>query len=424
MNPLHEITFATPGMDRSESEKLQAVLVLAEIRLNASWVESTRPGQANVVICRDLTAVSAEEKRPVILLRPATETIAEAESGTGYPLFELVLDSNGMPSFSELIHVFGQVETRLQEVPAEQTPAATPDHQATAVDESIADVQPIEALPVAAGLDVVLPTEEERAQELAVPIFEPRAAVNSEDESPAGALAIAEQEPPAPVEAEVPEPAEATIVPVLQPVMSEVARAVVTRQCLEQLALYVQGAPNEGSWHKILLQSGDVMLLDFEQGRFYSNRVLESFLVRLEDNRISYISTLSRSEFSAELSKQYCDEQPLANLQWFLALYSGISGTELPAEDETYSLSGWPDSQLPGLRQEHLKLAAFMRGKPATIKRIADQTGIAVSDIQTFVEACRYQGLVQQDGEQKSEAVPASEQPKGFWRQILRTIKR
>lgn len=378
MNPLNDITFTTAGLSENDREKLQSVLVLAEIRLSSSWSLHDSPDAADVVICRAVDELQPGDMRPVIVYREPSQPEWCVDKHER-PLFELRVDSSGMPHFSELVTVFKQIELQLLNV-------------------SVANSGP-----------QVLVTD--------IPLLTPVADLDEngfEDMDLEGVL---------PTSTEVVKSADPAEDKHIQ-ALSKPEPKAVTPPCLEQLALYLQRSAGDAPYHKILLQSGDVILLDFRSGRFHCNRSLEAFLQEPADNRASYISTLSQQEFKSELSKQDCSEQPIASLQWFLALYSGVEGLHAVSEDEAYCLSAWPDSQLPGLRQEHFKLAAFMRDKKETIKEIAHKTGIPVATIRAFVEACHYQGLVKQDKEQKNVDVQGAERPKGFWRQILRSIKR
>lgn len=398
MEPLKEITLYLEGLSEADKEKLLSVLVLAEFRLKSSWVVQAQQENADVCLYKELSSQAVDNPGPVICyVEPNTDPADREQEG----VFFLHVDATGVPLFSVLVSVLNQVDDWLARMP-ERDVSAPPGGPVN-----------VEALPADARSVDVPSTDQSapdgrsddtpsavRAYEADIPTLTP-----VEDAAPAkktvlsgGLAAIDEQVPQAGDEARK--------LPWLRPI-----------------AEYIQNLEKGSHYHKILLQSGEVILLDFDQEKFYSSAELESFLEGNGDNKTSYISSMDRQGFITELHKQDCFERPLSNLKWFMALYSNVRSLVVDIDNQVYMLSAWPANDLPGLQKNHLKLAAFMRAKRASIAEISAETGIAIDLIQSFVEACYYEGLIQTDREVEEKSKNIPEKPRSFWGGVLRKIK-
>ncbi len=380
MDPLKEITLYLEGFSEADMEKLLSVLVLAEIRLQSSWVVQAQREHADVCLYKEFCPQVIDHPGPVICyVEPDVDPGDREREG----IFFLNVDAAGVPPFSVLITVFNKADAWL------------------------------------AGLH-----EQGAPGRLASPVNAPVWSVDVQEEAVPSKMFTDEIPTLTPVEDFV--SAKGPVLPVneaIEEVVSQPGEEVRKLPWLGLIAEYIQNLKRGNHYHKILLQSGEVILLDFDQEKFYSSAELETFLDGNGDNKTSYISSMDRQEFITELHKQDYFERPLSNLKWFMALYSNVSGLVVDIDNPIYMLSAWPANDLPGLRRNHLKLAAFMRAKRASLADIAAETGIAVDLIQSFVEACWYEGLIQMESEpeEKSKSIP--EKPRGFWGGVLRKIK-
>ncbi len=398
MEPLKEITLYLEGFSEADKEKLLSVLVLAEIRLKSSWVVQAQQENADVCLYKECSSQAVDHPGPVICyVEPNTDPGDREQEG----IFFLRVDATGVPPFSVLVSVLNQADAWLARMPEQ------------GVSAPLRDPVNAEELPADAK-SVDLPSTDQSASD------------EQADDTPSAVFAD---------EADIPTltPVE-DVAPAKKPVLSGGLDAIDERApqagdearklpWLGPIAEYIQNLERGSHYHKILLQSGEVILLDFDQEKFYSSVELESFLEGNGDNKTSYISSMDRQGFITELHKQDYFERPLSNLKWFMALYSNVRSLVVDIDNQVYMLSAWPANDLPGLRRDHLKLAAFMRAKRASIAEISAETGIAVERIQSFVEACYYEGLIQTDREpeEKSKSIP--EKPRGFWGGVLRKIK-
>lgn len=368
MKPFKEITLYCEGLTDADKEALLSVLVLAEIRLESRWILQVQREGADVCLFRHCGLLAAEHPGPVICYaEPGMELGEPMQDG----LYFLQVDANGVPTFSGLIAVFNQVDAGLS----------------CKVDSAAA---------LSAGEPVQEPVTE----------FEPVVSATI----PTLTVVVDELSGPAQPGLETGE-------------VQASSTASRKRPWLDQIAAYIQDIPQDSFYHKILLQSGEVILLDLEQDKFYSSIEVETFLEESGENKTSYIAAMDRVDFKVEQNKQAYFERPLSNLKWFLALYSNVRGLEVNTDRQVYLLSGWPESSLPGLHRDHLKLAAFMRARRSSLVEISAETGIAVDDIRSFVEACYYEGLIQTDREPEQKHKSTPEKPRGFWAGVLGKIR-
>lgn len=368
MDSKREITIYLEGLSEEDREKLLSVLVLAEIRLRSSWVLEPRREHADVRLYRQCSLQESMQFRPVICY---TDMDGSGEADrTEEGIFFLSVDSGGVPTFSELINVFNRVDAWLN----------------TGAEKA--------SLYTQAKLDGEVSN---------IPTLTP------EEDSPLECACL-ESEPSAD--------------DLLQAPAEDTGHKFLP--WLRGVAEYVHNVnlKEENYYHKILLQSGEVFLIDFENKRFYSDVELEFFLDSDSSDKNTYISSLDRRGFLSELDKKEYAERPLSHFQWFMALYSDYRSCSFDVEKQIYSLSGWPSVNLPGLRQEHLKLAAFMRSRKASLAEIAMETGMPVDQIQSFMEACHYEGLVLKETIPEDDNKDIPEKPTGFWNRILRRVKK
>jgi len=395
MEPKKEITFFIKGLSGSDKEKLLSVLVLAEIRLNTSWVLLEQPENASVCFCNGGIQKADGHSGPVIQYGGCEQAQQGADEQNN--LFHLPLDASNMPSFSNLISVLNQVEAWLLSHPK-----------------------------------VAIRTEKGHKEDKAEDVQAVAATATPVVQAASTAPVVQIKEPLVPDVSQIP-----TLVPVDEDISLEVSSTTASSGTLpelpdmaiklpwlDQIAEYLDALPAEAVYHKILLQSGEVILIDLDQNCFYSSIEIEAFLSRSRDNKTSFISALDRQDFINDLSKQYYIQRPFSNLQWFLALYSNVHGLDIDTDTRSYLLTAWPGSELPGLHRDHLKLAAFMRAKRASLAEIAAETGISLGQIRSFVEACHYEGLVQTDVEPEVTHERAPDKPKGLWGRMLKKIRR
>lgn len=389
MRPLKEITLYTEGLSEVDKEKLLSVLVLAETRLKSSWILQEQREGADVCLFRDCDQRAAEHRGAVICYGEAS---AESGMAAQEGLFILRTDSTHVPYFSDLINVFNQVDDWLSQPRQAETVTVAEFEQFEPQAEQ-------EIMPEVGGETLSPESESPKAEDIPtlVPVIEEaRAALPTSGSGPEELLESELEEGP---------------------------EAALKLPWLGQITEYIQGLDPAVHYHKILLQSGEVILLDLDQKKFYSSIKIESFLDGNGDNKISYISSMDRQDFITEQNKQDYFERPLSNLKWFLALYSNVRGLDIDVDSQAYVLTEWPATDLPGLHRDHLKLAAFMRAKRASLAEISAETGIAVDLIQSFVEACYYEGLIQTDREPEEKKTSTPQKPKGFWGGVLRKIK-
>ncbi|GAA0694898.1 hypothetical protein GCM10009104_23050 [Marinobacterium maritimum] len=385
MEPLKEITFYLEGLSETDKEKLLSVLVLAEIRLESSWVLQEQPGGADVCLSRGHGQSIGEHSGPVICYAEKDARFGNSEQEG---VFFLNVDASGVPPFPDLVSIFNQVDVWISEQSRHESarlsdvgndacvrPAGEQDCAVSSNPEPTTEMH----------IPTLVPVVDEEVAEISVPL---RVATGSESEGVTGAGGVSRK-----------------------------------LSWLGRVAEYVHNLEPDSYYHKILLQSGGVILLDLYQDRFYSSVNIESFLDGSGDNKTSYISSMDRQGFKTELNKQDYFERPFSNLKWFLALYSNVSVLDIDTDNQVYMLSAWPENDLPGLRREHLKLAAFMQAKRASVAEISAETGLSVDLIRSFVEACFYEGLVRMDQEPEQKHNSAPEKPKGFWGGVLRKIK-
>lgn len=391
MDPKKEITFFIEGLSDSDKDRLLSVLVLAEIRLDTGWVLHELSEKNAVCFCGDVDKVLAEgHTGPVIQYGGSAP--AQPDKGQPGNLFHLPLDAGNMPSFSSLIVILRRVEEWLA---CEERPAPTPEKDAAveepvAAHEHVADAVPAVAAP---EMDVAETAQPDVSQiPTLIPVVED----------------VVVEEP----------------VPVSREELSQMPDMSMKLDWLDPIADYLDAQTEDALYHKVFLQSGEVILVDLEQGCFYSTIEIEAFLSRSTKNKTSYTSALDRQGFMHELEKQYYIKRPFSHLKWFLALYSNVHSMDIDTDTCSYLLTAWPGSELPGLHRDHLKLAAFMRAKRATPADIAAETGIGVDQIRSFVEACYHEGLVHTDVELDVTHEPVPDKPKGLWGRMLNKIRR
>lgn len=393
MEPLKEITLYLGGFSEADKEKLLSVLVLAEIRLKSSWVVQAQQDNADVCLYKECSSQAVDHPGPVICcVEPDIDPGDREQEG----IFFLRVDSTGVPLFSVLVSVLNQADawlTRMSEQlasgslrePVSENELST---DAPSTSDQYFSGEQTDDTPSAAFAD-----------EADIPTLTPVEDVALEKKPVLGGLDAIEEQ------------------------ISQSEERVRKLPWLGPIAEYIQNLERGSHYHKILLQSGEVILLDFDQEKFYSSAELESFLEGNGDNKTSYISSMDRQGFIIELHKQDYFERPLSNLKWFMALYSNVRSLVVDIDNQVYMLSAWPANDLPGLQKNHLKLAAFMRAKRASIAEISAETGIAIDLIQSFVEACYYEGLIQTDREVEEKSKNIPEKPRSFWGGVLRKIK-
>jgi len=375
MESTKEITLYIDGLLEVDREKLLSVLVLAEIRLESSWVLETQLERADVCLCRQDDWQKMGHFRPLICY---TDVNSAAEFRAEDGVFILSMDSSGVPTFSELVSVFNQADAWLEKH-AEQALPSAPDMpvEASAPDMPVKDIANIPML-----TQVIDPPREQS------PVKPNTEGSNN-----------------------------------LELTGQDTSRKYIP--WLGAIAEYIHNLDSDSYYHKILIQSGEVVLLDFEEGRFYSSSEIENFLKDDSLSKNSYMSSIDKEGLKSELSKKKYIERPLSNLLWFLALYSNMHNLKIDTENTVFRLSGWPSVNLPGLRPDHLKLAAFMRTNRANLIEIAMETGMHVDQVKAFVEACHYEGLIVIQNKNNEEKQKGAQKPSsGLWGRVLRRIKR
>ncbi|WP_369625008.1 hypothetical protein [Marinobacterium sp. BA1] len=352
-------------MDR---ENLLSVLVLAEIRLNSSWVLEPRREHADVWLCRQEDYQKTGNFRPLICCTDLkSNSTAELKPEDGF--FVLGMDSSGVPIFSELVSVLNQVDTWLEKHSNRLRPVPRVPVKNTASVPTLTHVmdQPEGQTSVKLGSEIS----------------------NSLESSGKG---LSREK----------------------------------RSWLGTIAEYIHNVDvkSDNFYHKILIQSGEVVLIDFEECRFYSSIEIQVFLEGVSLSKKFYMSAIDKAGLLSELEKKIFIERPLSNLKWFMALHSNFHNLEIDAENTVFRLSGWPSVSLPGLRAEHLKVAAFMRTNKASLVDIAAGTGMDVEQVKGFVEACFYEGLIIKDTKNKKDKKEVQKPSSGLWDRVLRKIKR
>ncbi|MBA4503175.1 hypothetical protein [Marinobacterium marinum] len=380
MESLRNLTLFCVGLSGAEKEKLLSVLVLAEIRLRSVWALQEQPEGADAYLCKANDKVT---EHPGVLIRyraPDSEQNPTTEEG----VFQLGIDASGVPMFSELVAVLNQADAWLAARPEKPEPVEPVRVENDQSRDEIPSLAETENTAVAVRSVEEIPTLE--------PVSEPIVIPDLPDE-------------------------------IMDSMMSEFMETSRKIPFLDLIAEYVQDLRVEYPYHKILLQSGEVILFDLDQGKFYSTVEIQNFLDRKGDNKTSYISALDRQEFLAELNKQDYFERPFSNLRWFLALFSNVGSLDIDIDNQAFILTGWPSTDLPGLNRAHLKLSAFMLAKKASIAEISAETGFDVALIQSFVEACHHEGLIQANREPEEKSYSVPQKNKGFWGGVLRKIK-
>ncbi|WP_417533961.1 hypothetical protein [Marinobacterium stanieri] len=378
MKPKKEITFLIEGLSEEDKEKLLSVLVLAEVRLDASWIYLEQADSADVCF-----SGGSEDQKPNIQAH-AWVLYGKAESTEVFPrqgseLFCLRVDSNNVPFISDLICVLNQVFTWVERVSEQDSVEPEPEPEPEPeLRSEVSASQPQMVIPDASLIPTLMPVDDD-----SLPTSEP-AATGVVDESRGSNSKL---------------------------------------PWLDAITHYLHSLDADAEYCKIVLQSGDILMIDFNQERYYSSIEVESFISKGRDNKVSCFSVQDKHEFKTGVSKQGYIERPLSNLKWFLALYSNVSSLDIDAESDAYVLGAWPGNELPGLHRDHLKLAAFMRAKRASLSEIAAETGIAIGQITSFVEACHHEGLLLDEPELETLQELAPEKPKGLWGRLLHKIR-
>lgn len=86
----------------------------------------------------------------------------------------------------------------------------------------------------------------------------------------------------------------------------------------------------------------------------------------------------------------------LEMIEWLTALYASqgrlLSGHSLT---QLVKLKQWPNLAILPHQPHHIRIAAFMTRNNATLAQIAEQTGLALSVVVNFFNACQLQGLIE-----------------------------
>ena len=184
-------------------------------------------------------------------------------------------------------------------------------------------------------------------------------------------------------------------------------------------------APRErrlGDWlapgaleRRVRYRSGDgvVLLIDPSNRSYHGPAALKPLAP-------AFASVVQREDFAdvddADWSRESTAAgaaQPLQRLQWLDALLAG-KGALLPGHDPDgrYRLNKWPQTERE--YPKHFRIATAMMKGPATVRELADASGMPVSDVADFINASLATGFADLAPDEPVEPIEATK-PTGLF---------
>jgi hypothetical protein len=177
-----------------------------------------------------------------------------------------------------------------------------------------------------------------------------------------------------------------------------------------------------GNVFRFALPDGPGVLVDPVSGVFYSKASLAALapLLRASAHTIQ-VSPLLGAHLQRELEVRRLQPRPLESLV-FAAVAAASRGRVLEGRqaDAPAHLKRWPDFMHLPRRPGHLRLAAYLSRYAATVAQAARVTGVPLSEVVDFVNACAVTGLLDEEGEPQARAAGAG--PSAARRSLYRRI--